>query len=573
MGQQPGLATEPVRIAVLGSSTLAHLLPAMRFAAARRGIWLTTYECDYGQYLQELKDPRSKFHQFRPSAVLFAFDAYHLSRGVDAAATETQAHAALRGVLSEVQECWHSARESFQCTVVQQTALQVFPALLGNNEHRLPGSRHRMIAAVNAALRGLAEAAGIDLLALDTRAAQDGLGRWHDPVLWHRAKQEVTPVAAPLYGDLVLRLVAARQGRSQKCMVLDLDDTLWGGVIGDDGLDGIVLGQGSALGEAFVAFQTYVREQMRRGVILAVCSKNDAINAWSPFEQHPDMVLRRNDIACFCANWEDKPSNIRSVAQRLNIGLESLVVIDDNPFERDLIRQELAMVAVPELPEDPALFAACLADAGYFEGVALTDEDRKRTQQYQANIAREQYQSQATDLSSYLRGLDMELVWRRFDKLGLQRIVQLINKTNQFNLTTRRYNEEEVLALMQDARAFGLQLRLVDRFGDNGIIAIVIGRLTAPDELVVDTWLMSCRVLGRRVEEAMLKLIVAEARRLGAKRVMGQYRPTAKNGMVKDHYTKLGFAALDPDADGNMMYRLDIESFSEPDVVMTVREG
>ncbi len=213
----------------------------------------------------------------------------------------------------------------------------------------------------------------------------------------------MSPVAAPLYGDLLLRILAARQGRSAKCLVLDLDNTLWGGVIGDDGLEGIVLAQGSALGEAFVDLQLHAREQARRGVILAVVSKNDEANAHAVFEQHPEMVPKRSDIACFIANWDDKATNIRKVAHQLNIGLDSLVFVDDNPFERNLVRQELPMVAVPAVPEEPALVAACLADAGYFEGVAVTEEDRERTRLYQENLGREALQAEAADLPSYLR--------------------------------------------------------------------------------------------------------------------------------------------------------------------------
>ena len=331
------LATKPVRLALLGSSTLTHLTPGLRVAALRRGIWLSTYECGYGQYLQELSDAGSSLHAFKPNAVLFTFDAHHLMRGIDASLTEAQAEAAISQILAQMRECWRLAQDAFRCPILQQTVLPVFPTLLGNNEHRLPGSRSRAIAALNSALRGLAQTNAVDLLAIDTRIAQDGLAYWHDHALWHRAKQEISPVATALYGDLVMRLLAARQGRSYKCLVLDLDNTLWGGVIGDDGLEGIVCGQGSAAGEAFVAFQSYARELAKRGVILAVCSKNDEANAFAPFDQHPEMLLKRTDISFFVANWQDKASNIRAIAQRLNIGIDTLVFVDDNPFERNLI--------------------------------------------------------------------------------------------------------------------------------------------------------------------------------------------------------------------------------------------
>ena len=568
------LTTKPVRLAVLGASTLSHLLPAIRVAGLRRGIWIDIFENEYGQYRQELANPGSALHAFQPDLVLLALDAAHLAAGVHAGLSAEAVEAAFDQVRANLTHCWRLAREAFQCKVIQQTALPVHPPLLGGNEHRLAGSRAHFIARLNAALRPMAEAEGVDLLALDDRAARDGLLAWHDSGLWHRSKQEVTLTAAPMYGELVGRIVAARQGLSKKCLVLDLDNTLWGGVIGDDGMDGIVLGQGSPLGEAFSALQDYAREQGRRGVILAVCSKNDEANAAEPFDRHPDMLLGRQDIACFMANWQDKATNLRAIAHRLGIGLDAMVFVDDNPAERALIRQELPMVAVPEIPEDPAWVVPCLADAGYFEGLAITQDDRERSGQYQGNLQREGLRADATDMAGYLRGLEMELLCRPFDRIGLARIVQLINKTNQFNLTTRRATEDDVLAVMADPLAFGLQLRLRDIFGDNGIIAIVIGRmLPDTDDLRIDTWLMSCRVLGRQVEQATLNLVAQQAIGLGAKRLLGTYRPTDKNGMVREHYPKLGFTPMETRPDGSTLSSLDLTGFRPAANDITCREG
>jgi FkbH-like protein len=571
-GPPEGIATKPVRLAVLGSSTLTHLLPAIRVAGLRRGIWIDTYENEYAQYLQELSDADSALHEFRPTAVLLALDAYDLTAGVTAAMDPEAAEAALTEVTERIRSTWRLARDVLRCPVLHQAALPVHLPLLGNNEHRLAGSRAAFLTRLNAKLRVMAEEEGVDILAIDDRAARDGIRAWHDPGLWHRAKQEVSHAAGPMYGELVGRWLAAKQGRSFKCLVLDLDNTVWGGVIGDDGMEGIVLGQGSPLGEAYVAFQDYARELGRRGVILAVCSKNDEPNALEPFEKHPDMVLRRGDIASFVANWSDKAANIRAIAEELNIGLDSLVFIDDNPFERNLVRQELPMVAVPEVSDDPTEFPIAISDAGYFEGLAVTDEDRERTSLYQGNKARDALKASATDLPGYLRGLEMQLITKGFDRLGLQRIVQLINKSNQFNLTTRRYTDEDVIAVMADPDAFGLQLRLVDRFGDNGVIAIVIGRLQSNKDLLIDTWLMSCRVLGRQVEPTTLNLIAQEAGKLGARRVVGEYIPTKKNGMVKDHYAKLGFTVMETDASGSRAV-LDLASFTPAETFIHVTEG
>ncbi len=569
----PNTGTKPVRLAILGSSTLAHLHAPVRAAGLRRNIWITTYENDYGQYQQELADFQSPLHTFEPTAILFAFDARHVSQGVHAALTAEDADAALEDMRSLILRCWRTAKSAFACPILQQTLLDPFPELMGGNEHRLPGSRSRFIAALNASLRDMADAEGVDLVAVDRAAARDGIAAWHDPALWHRSKQEITPAAGPTYGELVARIIAARQGRSYKCLVLDLDNTLWGGVIGDDGLDGIVIGQGSALGEGFVSVQEYAKELARRGVILAVSSKNDETNALEPFEKHPDMVLRRADIAAFQANWNDKAANIRAIAKDLNIGLDSLVFLDDNPFERNFVREQLPMVAVPEVSDDPAEVPAVLADAGYFEALAITAEDRERTAQYQENRARDQLLANSPDLEGYLRGLDMRMVWKRFDTIGQQRIVQLINKTNQFNLTTRRHTDEDITAIMQDEKSFGLQIRLLDRFGDNGIIAIVIGRMLEPKVVTIDTWLMSCRVLGRQVEPTTLNLTAQMALAIGARTLRGEYEPTTKNGMVRDHYEKLGFTVVSRGEDGRSVAELDLRNYVPASTFIQVSEG
>jgi FkbH-like protein len=272
------------------------------------------------------------------------------------------------------------------------------------------------------------------------------------------------------------------------------------------------------------------------------------------------MVLKSTDIACFVANWNDKATNLRTIAEQLNIGIDSLVFADDNPFERNIVRRELPMVSVPELPEDPAYYAQCIADAGYFEAIQITPEDLERNGQYRANAARESLRAVHTDLAGYLKSLNMEMLWAPFDKVGLQRIVQLINKTNQFNLRTQRYSESEVVAVMEQPGALALQLRLLDQFGDNGIIGIVIA-VPQDDALKLDTWLMSCRVLGRQVEEATMNLVVEQARALGASRLIGEFLPTKKNGMVRDHYQKLGFTRQGGAQEGPSLWELVLADY------------
>lgn len=557
------LGLKPVRIALLGSSTLKHLVPGVRIAGLRRGIWLEVYEGEYSQYLQDLMNTGSLLHEFQPQFVCFSLDARHLLE-----LSGGSAEVALDGL----RRCWRLAQEGFRCTVIQQKALPVFADLLGNNEYRLVDSPQTFVHRLNGLLESAAEVAGVNLLAVDKYAAVDGVRAWHDTALWHRSKQEVHPAVSPLYGDYLVRMVSAQLGRSAKCLVLDLDNTLWGGVIGDDGLEGIVLGQGNAVGESYLAFQRYVLRLKDRGVILAVCSKNDESNALLPFEKHTEMLLKRNDIACFVANWTDKAANLREIARTLNIGLDSLVFVDDNPFERNLVRQELPEVTVPELPDDPAFYVECVAAGGYFESLGVTDEDRERSKQYQANLQREGLRESTTDMTSYLQAMSMELLWAPFDEMGLQRIVQLINKTNQFNLTTKRYSEAEVRDVMRDRRVMTWQARLKDRFGDNGIIAILIGRLSGQDEFAIDTWLMSCRVLGRQVEDACLNLIVDGARKLGARRLVGEYCPTAKNGMVSNLFERLGFCAVESGEGGITRWSLDLTAFRELETQIAILE-
>ena len=555
--------TSKVKLAIIGSSTLSHLVPAIRVAAMRRSFSVEIFEGHYGMYLQELADPNSDLYKFKPDVVLIALDAHHVAGG-DASSSEQ--------ALELLQSCWNLVKKNLGATVIQQTILPVFSTLLGNNEHHFESSPAAVIVETNAKMRVAAKEAGVLLLAADALVSTFGVRNWFNDSLWHRSKQEIQPSAAPLWGDHLIRVVAALRGLSAKCLVLDLDNTLWGGVIGDDGLEGIQLGQGNAVGESYIAFQQMAIRLSQRGIILAVCSKNDEDNARAPFERHPEMLLKLHDIACFVANWQDKAANLRFIAQALNIGLDSLVFADDNPFERNLVRQELPMVSVPELPEDPALYTNTISDAGYFEGLTLTAEDRERSKQYQTNADRERMRESVTDMESYLRGLRMQLEWLHFEPVGLSRVAQLINKSNQFNLTTRRYSEGEVAAMMDNSEYLTLQLRLVDRFGDNGMIAVVIGRAIGEGLLEIDTWLMSCRVLGRQVEEATLNLIVECARLMGIKRLVGVYLPTSKNGMVREHYERLGFTQDSTAADGSFKCSLDLNHYNEkPTSIVTIK--
>lgn len=558
-GPLPSSVVE-MRLAVLSSSTTHHLIAAMRVAALRFGILLRVHECLYGQYMQELAAPDSPLATFSPQLILLALDAHHLNdlaqAGIDP--------------ITHLREAWSLARNRFHATVLQQTGLPVFPTLLGSNEQLLATSPAQRITHFNQSLRSMNSEPSVHLLSVDQVAAQQGLANWHDRPMWLRAKQEVHPAAAPRYAAALAPLLAAVAGRSRKCLVLDLDNTLWGGVIGDDGLEGIQLGQGNAAGEAFLDFQRYCLHLRERGILLAVCSKNDASTALDAIQHHPAMLLRREHFAAFVTNWQDKATNLRSIAHSLQIGTDALVFADDNPFERELVRREMPEVAVPELPEDAAEYASTLAQAGYFESVQLTPEDLARARDYQSNAQREQLRASATDLEGYLRSLRMTLRHRAFDEANLPRLVQLIGKTNQFNLTTQRYGIEEVRTLMRRPDVVTLQLALSDAFGENGTIALVLAEIKQ-QTMYIDTWLMSCRVLGRRVEEATLHLLFTEAKQRGVTQLVGQWRLTSKNAMVRGLYPRLGFVPIPgpaPIEEGCEWFALDLANYQQPDLPM-----
>ena len=403
------------------------------------------------------------------------------------------------------------------------------------------------------------------LLDIASASARDGLEAWFDIARWLQGKIEIAPSSADRYGELVARLIAAQKGLSKKCLVLDLDNTLWGGVVGDDGLEGIVLGEGSAQGEAHLQLQGYAKRLKERGVILAVCSKNDPAVAEAVFRDHPEMILGRSDIAAFQANWNDKAENLRVIAQQLNIGLDSLVFVDDNPIERARVRESLPMVAVPELPADAAHYVRRIANAGYFEAVAFTNEDRNRSIQYTANAERETLRAVAKSMDEFLAGLEMSVVFSPVSKIDLARVIQLINKTNQFNTTTRRYSGEDVVKLIAIPGTMALRFRLVDRFGDNGIVSVII-LCPLPGEsgvFDIDAWVMSCRVFGRQLEVEIMNIVVGTLKDQGVRELRGRYIPTSKNGVVSQLYKTLGFSRFQqPDvADGSTSWRLILADY------------
>jgi len=560
-----------VRLALLGSHTLDHLAPAIRLGGLRHGLAIATHLGEYGQYRSVLLAGNPALDDFAPTHVLLALDLASTLSALPMAAGYDEVDQAIAAAVNAMRGWWQRIRSRWNALPIQQTLLAQSPPLVGSNEALLPASPAAMVLKLNAAIRAAAAEDGTLLVDVATRMpGERGGDRCYDPVRWYQAKQLINPVFAPLYGELVAQGVAAAAGRARKCLVLDLDNTMWGGVVGDDGIENLKLGQGSAEGEAFLAFQDYVRRLAARGVILAICSKNDHEVARAVFDTHPDMQLRYADIACFVANWGDKATNIRAIAACLNIGTDSLVFVDDNPAERAIVRRELPEVAVPELPDDVAFYPERIAGAGYFEAAAITGDDLGRSRSYAANSQRAAALDDATDMDGFLRSLEMRLVSGPVTAIDRPRAAQLINKSNQFNLTTIRRNEAELDQVARDPGAIARCFRLHDRFGDNGLISVIIARRDAawPDDtLLIDTWLMSCRVLGREVEVAALSVLIEAALARGITTLIGEYRPSGRNALVEQHYAKLGFSpiALPPGGnEGAQFWRLAIADRPAP---------
>ena len=563
-GPLPGLAA--LRLGVVSNATIDLVLDLLPAAALRHRLAVECVVAPFGQVVQQAVDPASQINTAGCDAVLIALDhaGWQLDRpqlGDGAPFVDQQAQ--------ELKAIIQAFRANGGATVILQSLALPPEPLFGSFDRRVAGSTRAMVARMNEAIWRLADETGALVLDVEALAAQVGTQDWFDPVAWLAYKLPFAGNCGAIYAEWLARLLGAVRGNARKCLVLDLDNTCWGGVIGDDGLTGIRIGQGHAVGEAHLAVQRMALDLRSRGVILAVASKNDDAVARAPFREHQDMLLREADIAVFQANWIDKPANLEAIARTLNIGVDALVMLDDNPAERAMIRAALPQAGVPELPADPAMFARFLSAAGYFEAVSFSDDDRIRAQSYAAEAQRAEVRATTRSLEDYLRSLDMVIGIKPFDARNRPRIAQLINKTNQFNLTTRRYSEAEVEGFERDSACVTLQIRLRDRFGDMGMIGVVVAR--QQDEVLdIGSWLMSCRVLGRKIEEAMLAALVEQGRGRGVTTITACYIPTTKNGMVRELFDKLGFFLMDEAAGGVRRYRLDLADMPQTDLPMQI---
>jgi FkbH-like protein len=559
----------PFRLGLLSNATVDFMVPSLIATAARHGIALEVVRGGYDQAVQEALSADSNINRAKPDAVLLALD----HRGLPLLSSpggEIRGKTSVQKALQHLETIRSGIQRNSQAICILQTIPPGAETLFGSLDAILPTSPNRIVCELNAGIVAMISGAGDVLLDVAQLANTVGLANWHSPSHWNMAKLPFSDDFCPLYAEHVCRIIGALRGKSRRCLVLDLDNTVWGGVIGDDGLEGIQLAEGDANGEAYRTVQRMALALRDRGIVLAVCSKNEDETARLPFQKHPEMLLRENHIALFQANWSDKPTNIRTIAEALSLGLDSMVFLDDNPAERAHVRQVLPEVAVPELPDDPAFYARTLFAAGYFEAVVFSQEDLGRANFYQENARRVELQKQSGDLDVYLRSLNMEITFRPFDVTGRARITQLINKSNQYNLTTRRYTEADVLRMENDPAYFTLQVRLSDVFGDNGMISVVICREDSPGEWEIDTWLMSCRVLGRRVEHMVLKHISEQAQKRGIYKLRGLYIPTDRNKLVEDHYPKLGFVQIGEGGNECRSYEFEVRTASFQEMPITV---
>ncbi len=550
------------KIAMLGGSTTHDILRVLELFLLQEGIEPEFYESEYAAYWQDGMFPGEELSSFAPDLILVHTTRVNLPRTPRVTDTPEAAEEAYAESLSHFTSLWDSLEAHFHCPVIQNNFEYPPVRLLGNRDAVDPRGLTAFVSRMNAAFA--AEAAkreSLYLCDINYLSARIGLDVWDDPVYWHMYKYALSMQAIPQLAYQYACLIRAIYGKNKKALVLDLDNTLWGGIVGDDGPDGLEIGQETSLGQLYHAFQGYVRAHRDLGVMLAVDSKNDPENALAGLN-HPDGVLRPEDFVCIRANWEPKSRNFGEIAAQLGILPESMVFVDDNPAERLIVAQEYPGAAVPELGE-PATYIRTLDHAAYFENITLSEDDLRRGEMMRENVLRRAAQESFTDYGEYLRSLQMTARIAPFEDLYYPRIAQLTNKSNQFNVTTKRYTVEEIRQAAEDPDRITLYGRLEDRFGDNGIVALTVGRIVTADdgvrELAIELFLMSCRVLKRDMEFAMRDALIDAALARGAGRITGTYLPTAKNRMVAELYEQFGFTRLSAEADGSTYWSLSLD--------------
>lgn len=548
-----------LRVAILSDASTQHIEPLLRVLFARSGVKALIHQAEFDTMETEILTEGSALYGFAPEVVILLPSTNALRRKYHEAKERARFG---EDVVARTAMLWDALKARTKAIIVQGNFVVPYEREFGSYSLKVPDSFVSHVLSANHAMHEKARSRAHVLIAdVEGVASYIGKRSFSDEKLWTMAKSFSALEHLPFVTQSIVDVVTAAKGAQCKCVVLDLDNTLWGGIIGDDGLDGIQIGPYGE-GEPFHRFQQYLRELKRRGIILAVCSKNEHDTALRAFREHPEMVLREDDIAVFVANWDTKVDNIRRIKETLNIGFDAIAFIDDNPFERNIVRQYLPEVIVPEMPEEPSNYVRALSELNLFETTSFTDEDRQRADLYREEAQRKVLEQRFTNVGDYLASLEMQVTWKRFDAFHLPRIAQLIQRSNQFNLTTRRQSQADCEALMNAGDdVLPYYVKLSDKFGDYGLISVIVAKSKA-DHLYLDTWLMSCRVLSRGVEELAMNRLVEVAKARGLSRIVGEYIPTSKNMMVKDFYGRFGFTKTKESADGTTTWTLDVERYA-----------
>ena len=529
-----------MKVALLGDTATQLLVTAIKGVAADRGLSLDIYEGEYNQVERQLMDPTSELYEYDAEITIIFQSTHKLGEYHSSLSIEKQEQLAddrLSFILSLCE------RPSFaNKKIIYFNYPEIEDTVFGSYANKVESSFTYQVRKLNYELMNLSRKYP-NLYICDIAGLQNMFGR---RFLFAASR--------------VVDIIAAIKGQFKKCLILDLDNTVWGGVIGDDGLEGIELGHGLGIGKAFTEFQMWIKKLKQRGIIICIASKNNEDTAKEPFEKHPDMVIKLDDIAVFQANWETKVDNIRTIQRILNIGFDSMVFLDDNPFERNMVRENIPGITVPELPDDPAMYLEYLYSLNLFETASYSNADKDRTKQYQVEAKRVSLSKTFTNEADFLKSLNMISTVSGFTKFNTPRIAQLSQRSNQFNLRTIRYTEKDIESMAKDPDVVNLSFTLEDKFGDNGLIAVVIMKKQDHETLFIDTWFMSCRVLKRGMENFTLNTMVEYAMKKGYKRIIGEYIPTSKNKMVELHYPNLGFSSINSGAAS--LYLLDLESYS-----------
>jgi FkbH-like protein len=565
---EPDSLTRTMRIALIADAATQQFVPVLKTLLARAGIRGEIYEGGFGAIEIEAYNPASDLYRFDPEVVIVlncvqALRAHFGARKGSPAEFVDQ-------TLARITAVWNQLHTHSRAVIVQSTFALPAERTFGNLDLKVPQSFYSVVSAVNLQIAVAArERSGVLLNDVEFVASWLGRKSFFDDRYWDMWKSFCAIEHLPSVAQNIVDILVAQSGRAVKCIICDLDNTLWGGVIGDEGVNGIRL-NAHGDGEAYYRLQLFLRELRRRGVLLAVCSKNEESNAKAPFLEHPDCVLKLSDFASFVANWKDKAHNIRRIQQELNLGFDSLVFIDDNPFERNLVRDTVPDVLVPELPDDPSEYVRFLSELNLFETTSFSAEDLERSEMYTREAERRQAAAEYASVEEFMRSLEMVLEMARFDDFHLPRVSQLFQRSNQFNLTTRRHSEAACAAMMRAPELYPIYAKLSDRLGDHGLIGVVVLELT-DGELAIRDWLMSCRVLARGVEQQMMNQVFLLARKLNASRITGQYIPTAKNGMVRDFFPKFGFRqdAKEGGEPGTTYWQLDPTQYVEQPTFIT----